>query len=199
MKKQLYLVLVLLLIFAGHGCKQVQDIKAFTEANYRLEGVENVKLNGVDLDKRLQTEQGLSTSERDSLLTAVTTNRLQMGAILLLRVELPDANQDSKLTLTKLQWLLLIDGKEAMTGTVDETMVLEEGLNTLPIQTPVQLTEVDGQPNYEGLNRIINLVSRNANLKQHITFQIKPTVKTPVGNITAPNYITVSKPQNENV
>ncbi len=183
-----------LLVCALSSCQQAQDIKAFTEANYRLEGVEDVKINGVDLEDRMLMKRNISQGERDSLLLALTTNQLRVNASLGLQVMLPEPSADRTLTVTSLTWLLQVEGEDALTGTIEETMVLREGLNTIPIDTPVLLTEDNGQPNYAGLSRIINLLSQNKDIRQHIVFMIKPTVKTPLGNVETPNFITVSKP-----
>lgn len=183
-----------LLVGALASCQQAQDIKAFTEANYKLEGVEDVKINGVDLEERMLMNRSISPAERDSLLLALTTNQLRVNANLGLQVMLPESSADRSLTVTSLKWLLQVEGEEALTGTIGETMVLREGLNIIPIDTPVLLTEDDGQPNYAGLSRIINLLSQNRDIRQHITFMIKPTLKTPLGNVETPNYITVSRP-----
>ncbi|QCR25041.1 hypothetical protein C1N53_11860 [Pontibacter sp. SGAir0037] len=181
-------------LFVATHCRQAQDIKAFTEATYRLESVEDVQLNGVDMEQRLQTGQRLTATERDSLLLTLTTDRLRLSARLSLHVALQEPGEDRSLTVTSLRWLLQVDGDDALTGIVEETMVLQEGLNTIPINTPVLLTQEEGQPNYAGLNRLITLIAQQGDIRQNITFKIKPTVKTPVGNIEAPNYITVSKP-----
>lgn len=176
------------------SCKQAQDIKAFTEATYRLQKVEDVKLNGLDLEERLQTKKNLSFSEQDSLLNALTSNKLQVSAVMVLHVELQNSSEERTLTLAKLKWLLSVNGEEALTGTIDKQIVLRQGLNTIPFTTPVQLTEYDGQPNYTGLSRLITLIGQKQNIRQHVTFQIKPTIKTPVGNIESPKFITVMRP-----
>ncbi|MFD2245507.1 hypothetical protein [Pontibacter ruber] len=186
--------LLLLLVLATFSCKQAQDIKAFTEAKYSLQGVSDVKVNDIDVEERLQAQQGLSFGERDSLLAAVTSNSLQVSSTLALHVELQDSVEDRSLTVTKLEWLLLVDEEEALTGTINETIVLQEGLNTIPIKTPVGIAVSENQQNYAGLNRLISLVSKKSDIRQHITLKIKPTIQTPVGAIESPRFITVSKP-----
>jgi hypothetical protein len=194
-----YIAIIFFWISVLSSCNQVQDIKAFTEASYRLQGVEDVRLNGVDIHERLVTQQHITQTERDSLLLVLTTDRLRLNATLGLHVALQDASEERSLTVTKLQWLLQVNGEDALTGTVDTTMILREGLNTIPVETPVLLTQDNGQPNYAGLSRLVNLIAQGGDIKQSITFEIKPTIKTPVGNIESPNFITVSKPRVESI
>lgn len=195
MKKIIRINLLLLLAVAGFSCRQAQDIKAFTEAMYSLQGVSDIKLNGIDVEERIQARQGFSLEEQDSLLAAITSNSLQVSSTLALHVALQDpAEAERNLTITKLKWLLLVDGDEALTGTIEETLVLQEGLNLLPIETPVGLAEADSQPSYTGLSRLITLLGQRSDIRQHVTLKIKPTIQTPVGNIESPTFITVTKP-----
>ncbi|WP_243409515.1 hypothetical protein [Pontibacter virosus] len=187
--------LLLTLLLAGVSCRQAQDIKAFTEAKYSLHSVRGIKLNGIDVEQRIQERSGFSNEERDSLLTAVTSNSLEVSAVLALHVDMLEPGENERsLTITRLRWLLEVDGEEALTGTIDETMVLHEGLNQLPIATPVGLAADGNMPNYTGLSRLITLLGQQADIRERVKLKIKPTLKTPVGNIESPAFITVSKP-----
>jgi hypothetical protein len=195
MKRTIRYGLLILLVAVGYSCRQAQDIKAFTEAQYSLQGLSDIRLNGIDVEERIKTRQGFSNEERDSLLAAITSNSLWLSSTLALHVTLPDQTEEERsLTITKLKWLLLVDGEEALKGTIHETLVLEEGLNQVPFNTPVGLAEADSQPSYTGLSRLITLLGQRSDIRQHITFRIKPTIKTPVGDIESPAYITVTKP-----
>jgi hypothetical protein len=191
-----YLSLLVAMVWCFAGCQQAQDIKAFTEADYRLEEIEDVQLNSINLQERARAGQALTIQEHDELLAAVSTNALTLNATMVLNVSLREPTGSQSLTVTSMKWLILVDGEEALTGNIEETMVLHDGQNKIPINTLVQLTEVDERPNYEGLSRVINLISSGGDVRQSLSFQIKPTIKTPLGNIESPQYISVSKPRN---
>ncbi|MDO6388934.1 hypothetical protein Q4E40_02260 [Pontibacter sp. BT731] len=196
MNKVWNVALSLALLLAGLSCKQAQDIKAFTEARYSLQSVKQIRLNGIDVEERIQQRRGFTHAEGDSLLTAVTSNSLKLSATLALHVALQDQSEDKRnLTITRLKWLLEVDGEDALTGTIEETMVLHEGLNQLPVATPVGLTSDGNMPNYTGLSRLITLLGQKTDIRERVTLKIKPTIKTPVGNIESPAFITVSKPR----
>lgn len=187
--------MLLVLALAGFSCKQAQDIKAFTEARYSLQSVSDIKLNGIDVEQRIQERKGFSHEERDSLLTAVTSNALNVSSTLALHVSLQEHNEEERqLTITRMKWLLEVDGEDALTGTIEETMVLHDGLNLLPIATPVGLAADGDLPNFTGLSRLITLLGQQVDIRERVTLKIKPTIKTPVGNVESPAYITVSKP-----
>ncbi len=188
----------LLLTLTLSGCKQADELKtlkAVSEAKYELKGVEEVKLNGVDvMDKKGPND--FTPREGDSLLESMSDNTLQTSSVLQLNVQLPSPEEVRSLTVTQLEWQLLVDGKETLNGVVDEPMELKQGLNTIPISTPILMAEVEGIRNYEGISKIMTLMGQRQDLRKSITLQIKPTVQTPVGEVELPNYITVAKPGN---
>ncbi|WP_234986390.1 hypothetical protein [Pontibacter lucknowensis] len=195
MNKIWSMALLLMLAMVIYSCKQAQDIKAFTEAKYSLQSVRDIKLNGIDVEQRIQERRGFSHEERDSLLATVTSNSLEFSSTLALHVTLQEHSEEARhLTITRMKWLLEVDGEEALTGVIEETMELQEGLNLLPIATPVGLVSDGDLPNYTGLSRLITLLGQRTDIREHVTLKIKPTIKTPVGNVESPAYITVTKP-----
>lgn len=186
------LLLAVAVLFSG--CKQASDLKAFTEANYRLQEVHDLQLNGVDVMKK-RGPNDFTTSEGDSLLASISDNTLRASTTLYLQVEMQEPEEVRQMTITEMKWQLLVDGEETLQGVVREPMHLHDGLNELPIQTSVMMSEAEGVRNYEGLSKLMTLLSQKRDLRQNLTFQIKPTVQTPVGAVELPRYITVSGPR----
>lgn len=186
------LLLTVVVLFLG--CKQASDLKAFTEANYRLQEVHDLQLNGVDVMKK-RGPGDFTTSEGDSLLASISDNTLRASTTLYLQVEMQEPEEVRQMTITEMKWQLLVDGEETLQGVVREPMHLHDGLNELPIQTSVMMSEAEGVRNYEGLSKLMTLLSQKRDLRQNLTFQIKPTVQTPVGAVELPRYITVSGPR----
>ncbi|MER2997725.1 hypothetical protein [Pontibacter populi] len=185
--------LAIVVFLSTFSCKQASDLKAFTEANYKLQGIEDLRLNGVDVtDKR--TPFDFRTAEGDSLLSAFTTNNLSATTTLFLEVEMQDPEVARSMQITNLEWQLLVDGKETLTGNVDEPLNLQDGLNELPVVSTVTLAEVEGLQNYEGFSTLTTLIAKGRDVRDRLVFRIKPTIKTPVGNVTLPDYITVGQP-----
>ncbi|WP_163916222.1 hypothetical protein [Pontibacter burrus] len=192
--KQLYFWAIVVSLMAGTiSCKQAADLKAFTEANYKLQGIEDLRLNGVDVtDKRSPFD--FRSTQGDSLLNAFTTNKLKATTILYLDVQMPEPEVTRSMQVTSLTWQLLVDGRETLTGTVTQPLHLTNGLNKLPVTSSVALAEVEGLQNYEGFSLLTTLISSGQDVRDRMEFRIKPTIETPVGPITLPDYITVTKP-----
>lgn len=173
------------------GCKQASDLKDFTEAKYSLQEVHNVKLNGIDVMQKHRSSD-FTTREGDSILSSISENNLQASSVLYLQVQMPNPEVSRQLTITKLKWQLLVDGEKTLDGLIEKPLELQNGLNELPIHTVVMMTEEDGMRNYEGLSKLMTLLSQKKDLRQNLTLQIKPTVQTPIGEIEVPRYISVS-------
>lgn len=183
-------VLVLLLV----GCKQANDLKNFSEATYSLQSVQDLELNGVNVMEK-QSLYDFTTNEGDSLLASISDNTLQATTVIYLQVHLQETAEDPEMRITQLEWQLLVDGEETLKGRVEQPLLLREGINQLPVQTSVLMAEVEGMRNYQGLSKLMTLLSLKRELRQRLTFRIKPTIETPVGAVALPNYITVAAPK----
>lgn len=187
------IALVAFFALAFTSCKKARDLQAFTEADYALKDVKNVKLNELDVTER-KSLYDFKPEEGDSLMQAFNSNQLKLSGLLKLQVTMKNPEEVRSMQVDQLKWQLLVDGQKTLEGLVTEPMLLKNGLNTLQVNSSVTLSEIEGFPNYEGLSRLTTLLSQNRDLQQHITFRIKPTIDTPLGAVELPNYITVSKP-----
>ncbi|GAB3811114.1 hypothetical protein GCM10028895_00970 [Pontibacter rugosus] len=143
MNKYLIYTLVIALMGLLVNCKQASDLKAFTEAKYSLQEVQDVTLNGVDVMQK-QSPNDFTTQEGDSLLASISQNTLRASATLYLQVQMPEEGENRRMKITALKWQLLVDGEHTLQGVIKERMQLHEGLNVLPIQTLVMMSETEG-------------------------------------------------------
>lgn len=190
MMRKYSFVFILLLLTVTFGCQQVSDIKAFTEARYSLQAVHDLQLNGIDVMQKQQPGD-FTSREGDSILTAISDNTLQATTTLYLDVNMPAPEVQRQMKITHLKWQLLVDGHETLGGAVAKPMLHRSGLNKLPINTTVAMTENGGMRNYEGLSKLMTLLAQKKDLRQNLTLQIKPTIETPLGDVEVPQYIKV--------
>ena len=173
------------------SCGTKSDVDAFKEAKYSLSGINEVKLNGVNVLNKKRPED-FSFSEAALLISAFSDNNLSAYSSLGLNVELDEANQDRSMTVTRLKWQLLLDGKQTLSGIVDEPVELRHGLNTINVRTPIQIVEENGKPGLNNLLRLVTMLSENnGSTKPDVVLQIKPTIQTSVGAIEVPAFINV--------
>jgi hypothetical protein len=187
------IVLLLGMALFAFSCSTKNDVEAFTEAKYSLAGINEVKLNGVNLLDKKRPED-FSWGEAALLFSAFSDNNLLAYSSLGLNVELGEGSEDRSMTVTKLKWQLLLDGKQTLSGIVDEPVELRHGLNTINVSSPIKITEENGQPGYNNLLRLVTLLSKtDGSSRPDIVLQIKPTIQTSVGPVEVPGFINVKK------
>lgn len=191
MVQKAFSILILLALFIQTGCKEVSDLKAFTEADYAVQEIHDLKLNGIDVMQK-RNPSDFTTREGDSILASISENLLQASTTLYLQVHMPGPEIKRQMTITWLKWQLLVDGEETLDGLIEEPLQLQNGLNQIPVYTVVKMTEQEGVRNYEGLSKLMTLLAQKKDLRKNLTLQIKPTVQTPFGNVEVPEFITVS-------
>lgn len=194
MNKKINLLSIALLLgiaLFGFSCSTKNDLDAFKEAKYSLSGINEVRLNGVNvLDKK--RPEDFSFGEAAMIFTAFSDNNLSAFSSLGLNVELDEDSRERSMTVTKLKWQLLLDGKQTLSGLIDEPVELRHGLNTLNVRTPVRITEENGKPGYNNLLRLVTLLTKtDGTSRPAIELQIKPTIQTSVGPVEMPSFISV--------
>jgi len=184
----LWLLLPLFIV----GCSTKNDIEAFKEADYDLANVEAVNLNGVSLLNKRDVSD-FSFSEASRLFSGISANNLAATSTLGLLVTLPEGSKDRTMTVQQLKWQLLVDGKQAVSGLVNEPVQLKDGLNTITVSSLVKLAENNGRVDINQLMEIASLLNEKGSNRPPISLQIKPTIVTSVGPFEVPAYITVTK------
>ena len=174
------------------GCSTKSDVEAFKEASYDLAGVDAVNLNGVSLLNRSDVSD-FSFSEATRLFSAISGNNLAATSTLGLRVTLPEGSKERTMTMQQLKWQLLVDGKQTVSGLVNQPIELKDGLNTITVSSVVKLAENQGRVDFDQLIQLAALLNKNGTDKPAISLQIKPTILTSIGPFEVPAYITVTK------
>lgn len=173
------------------SCGTKSDVEAFKEAKYSLSGINEVKLNGVNVLNKKRPED-FSFGEAALLFTAFSDNNLSAYSSLGLNVELDENSRERSMTVTKLKWQLLLDGKQTLSGLVDEPVELRHGLNTINVRTPIRISDENGKPGYNNLMRLVTLLTKSdGTSRPDIVLQIKPTIQTSVGPVEVPSFISV--------
>lgn len=186
-KKTNLLLLLTLLFFA---CSTKKDIDAFKEAKYELEGIDRLTVNGISMLDKKKAED-FSFGEAAMLFSAFSDNKIDAISTLGLKVKLPEGSESRSMTVTQFKWQLLVDGKQTLSGLVNEPIELREGLNTITVKTPIKLAEENGKVNYKKVLQLTALLNSEAAKRPPLTLQIKPTIVTSVGPVELPSFINI--------
>ncbi|MCC9166802.1 hypothetical protein [Pontibacter harenae] len=183
---------LLLLAIVSTACSTKNDLEAFKEAEYKLAGIDEISLNGINLLDKKPSQ--FSFGDAATLYTAVAENKLTAQSRLGLNVELPEGEADRTMKVNRLKWQLLVDGVHTLSGVVDEPVELHHGFNNLAVKTPVLFEQNNGKTDLSQVMRLVAvLLEKDKSKRPDVKLQIKPTIQTSVGPFEMPAFISVTK------
>ncbi len=132
------------LLLALAGCATLQQVMALRDVDFAFDRVADVRLAGVDLD-RVRSFSDLGLADAARLTAAVADRDLPLSLNVHLDATNPEDNTvDAR--LVRMDWTLLIEGREALSGVFDDEVILPPGEpRDVPFPVTLNLVEfVDG-------------------------------------------------------
>ena len=161
------------------------------QVDFHLDRVSDARLAGVDLDGVGRIEQ-LRPADLLVIADAVGRGRLP------LRFDLQVGADNTSpyrldLRLERLEWTLLLDGRETVNGVLDSGVVLDPARTTV-VPVPVELDLLrffdDGA---HDLARLALRAVGGGGPPVGVALRARPTLRTPLGPIRFPNEITIAR------
>ncbi len=182
-------VIVSAVAVALAGCATLSQITALRGVDFSLAGVDGGRLAGVDL-RRVARYEDLSPIEAGRLALAFSRRDVPLEFRVLVRGDNPADNRTAA-TLVKLDWTLLLDDKETVSGVLDTAVTMPPGQSAvIPIPVRLNLRQFFDGP----AQSLVNLAASVAGLSSHptrIAVRAVPTIHTALGDITYPSPITI--------
>lgn len=185
-----YLVLlgVGLLIWSVTGCTALREVANLRKVQFAIDRVSNPRLAGVDVSG-IESYSDLRTTDVLRLGSSLSEGKLPMAFTLHLEATNPASNSvDAR--LTEMDWTLLLEDQETVTGRFEREIVLSPGEPTdVPIQVDLDLLRFFD----DNLRSLVTLTSAvvQGEPPQTIKLQVQPTVTTRLGRFEYPSPITV--------
>ncbi len=181
------------LFLAGVGCQTLREIAALRNVAFAIDRVTDARLAGVDV-QRLQSYKDLSPGDVLRLGRALLNKELPLDFQLHLTAENPPGNP-VQARLVKMDWTLLLDDRETISGVFDDNIVLPPGQPTdVPIPISLNLVEFFEH----GLQDLVELamaVGGQEGEPIRIKLQATPTIDTQLGPIRYPEPIVIVSKQ----
>lgn len=191
MKKiSLFSLLLCLLALHLQSCKSLFEAKRFASCEFRLMGLDNMQVAGVDV-RGLRDLSQIGILEAGKITLAVAKG--QLPVVFTLNMEVRNPN-DKVASLSRLDWILLIDENEITQGsTVEKVEVQPGGVATLPLQFNLDFKQIFNKETGNSLvNLVLNLINQGKE-DTRITAKIKPSFSIGKnGSISYPGYIRLS-------
>lgn len=188
--KKLFLLLGVNLIIILISCRQIKEAQNLAYCEFRVAGVENVKIAGIPLIGITKVSD-LNIVESGKLAAKVLEGKLPFTFDLKLAVKNPNKN---KAALNELEYILLIDDAELLTGTTRTRFeVAPQSISIMTLFIEMDLIKIfTGKTGKEIIEAGISLAGIS-NSTSRLTMKLKPTFVVAGRSIKYPGYIKVTK------
>lgn len=173
------------LLLALSGCATLQQVMALRDVDFAFDRVADVRLAGVDLD-RIRSFSDLGLTDAARLTAAVADRDLPLSLNVHLNATNPEDNTvDAR--LVRMDWTLLIEGREALSGVFDDEVVLPPGEpRDVPFPVTLNLVEfVDGSAR-DLFDMALSLAGVGGEPAE-LAIRASPVVQTVLGPIRYPS------------
>jgi len=198
--KRIY-IFSLILFVAGSmilspGCSGVNDtIENAKRLQFKLGAVDGFDIGGVRI-KNINSINDFNILDGAKLLSAFASGKLPTTFTVNLIAKNPDSpggSKESTSLIKGLDWRLLIDNKEMLTGKIDRAIEIP-GVGksvTIPIPVSFDFLQMLGNGGYESLINLALKIGGKGGTSSRLTLKIKPTIETFLGVISYPEEIDV--------
>lgn len=170
------------------GCTAFREVANLRKVQFAINRVAQPRLAGVDLS-RVQSYDDLRGTDVVRLGSALSDGNLPLSFTLHLDAENPSSNSVNA-RLTQMDWTLLLEDKETVSGRFDQEVVLPPG-EPKDVSFDVELDLIRFfEDNLRGLVDLAAAISGNAP-PQTLKLRVQPTVNTRLGPVQYPSPITV--------
>lgn len=185
-RKSLILMSGLFLLFTFTGCNVIKQVKTLADCTFAFDGISNVRIAGVSLDKVSNPSQ-ISLTDVAAIISAITNKTAQITFDANVAIKNPNSQQ---VNVNKLAWKLALDNVELIEGEQTTPIVVNANSTTkTSIKAKIDAAKVLKGSTIESVYTLYqNLTGKNASSKSNVTVKVKPTIN----NFTFPSYVTIN-------
>lgn len=179
---------VIMVAVAVTGCQAIREVANLRKVDFAIDRVTNAELAGVDVSS-VQNYSDLGARDMLRLSAAIAEGRMPLSFTLHLNARNP-ADNDVNARLTQMDWTLVLEDRDTISGTFDQETVLRPGE---PRDVPIALT-VDLVDFFDNnLRDLVNvaLAAGGNGPPANVKLRARPTVQTKIGPIRYPSAITI--------
>lgn len=171
------------------GCATLQQLAALRNVDFAMDRVSDPRLAGIDL-VRIRSFDDLTVMDAGNLALSVSRNELPLDFRLHLVAENP-ADNHTDARLIRMEWTLLLQGRETVSGVFEEETLLPPGEpKDVPLTIRLDLMEFF-QGSAQDLLELALSVADQGGTPKEITVTASPTIQTPLGPMQYPQPITI--------
>ncbi len=171
------------------GCATARSYLALRQVHFDVDRAVNIRLAGLSLDQ-VRSVADIGALDGARLAAAFARGVVPLEFDLLVLGENPETNRATA-RLVRMEWTLLLNGTETITGVIDTAYTFRPGQTTV-MRVPVSfdLVRFFRTSGRDAIELALGL-SGQASRPTEITLRALPTIDTPLGSIQYPGPITV--------
>lgn len=178
------------LLVLAPGCTTLQQLAALSAVDFAIDRVAEGSLAGVDIE-RVRTTQQLGAVDLARLTAAAVRGEMPLSFDLHLDATNPASNGTAA-RLVSLDWTLLVDDTETVSGVFNDERLIEPGTTAdIPVSIELDLVRFFGNNAPDLISLALNLAGAGGD-PARLTLRARPTVSTAIGPIAYPGTITIS-------
>lgn len=193
-------LLIALVFLLLSSCSALSDISnalaSLKKMEFRISGLTNMRIAGIDIS-RLSDPSKLSIADGIALSSAFAQKSLP--ATFILNVDARNPNNGSQgarntpLTLSGLDWNLLIDNKQTISGDIDKPIEIPgtAPLTTIPLSVSVDMYKFFSDRGYDGIMNLVLALGGSKGSTARVKLDAQPSVSTAFGTMTYPGRMTI--------
>lgn len=173
------------------GCTTLNEIAALRLVDFALGGTSQGRLAGIDLSS-IRGYEDLRSADALRIVDALRQRRLPLEFTLHVDAENPAGNGVAA-RLVKLEWTLLLEDRETVSGVLDREFVLPPGrIVDVPLRIELDLLRFYDDNARDLVELASNLAGRGGDPK-NIKLTAWPTIATPIGPLEMGGITIVSR------
>ncbi len=171
------------------GCATLQQVLALRNVDFTVDHVSDLRLANIDLG-RVTSFDDLGLTDAGRLALAVSRRELPLSFELHLLAE-NSADNTVDARLVRLDWTLLLQGRETLSGVFADETLLRPGQPTdVPITISLNLIDFF-EGNARDLVELALSLTGQGGAPKEVTLRATPIVDTALGPIRYPQPITI--------
>lgn len=181
-------VSVLGVALAVSSCTALREVTNLRTVDFAIDRVAQPRLAGINIDG-VRSYEDIGASDMLRLSASIADGALPLSFRLHLDAENPPSNEMNA-RLTQMDWTLLLNEEETVSGTFDREVVLPPGEPTdVPIDIELDLVRFFDNDLRELVDLALAVGGRGE--AQNVKLRARPTIRTSVGPIRYPGEITI--------
>ncbi|HKI62250.1 MAG TPA: hypothetical protein VKA31_08150, partial [Mariprofundaceae bacterium] len=167
------------------SCATMQKAMELSSVKFTLDHVSSVRVAGIDL-MHVRRVDDLNMFDVARATLAFSRQELPLDLTVHLKTENPLINQIAA-TLVSMDWTLMLDGRETISGTLNDRITLPAGeAQTIPLRLSLNMYKYfsDEKSATDMLDLALAFAGANGSIPKGVGLRIRPTVETPFGPMT---------------